>query len=179
MEKRPGALSNIEHVKYFILYILQCAKAPIPYTSLCDIAMYNGYVNYFDFSEGFTALKDAGLADMFEDENCAITPLGIQTEQEVSQKIPFTIRQKALYASALIVSNLHRDALINVNTKNREDGQVDMHFEISDGTDKLLDLKLLVINSEQAKILENNFRNNAEEIFSHILKGLTKDFSVE
>lgn len=179
MEKRPGSLSDAEHVKYFILYILKCAKSPIPYSSLCDIAMFNGYVNYFDFSEGFTALRDAGLTDMFEDETCAITPLGIDTEHEVSQKIPFTIRQKALYASALIVAKIHRDSLIDIGMVNRDDGQVDMHFEISDGTDKLMDLKLLVINSEQAQILENNFRNHAEEIFSHILKGLTKDFTLE
>ena len=161
-----GFISDKLEIKFLILYIAARVIEPVPFEVLQDLAMCDGGVDYFDFSEC--------LADLVRTEHLslrdglyAITQKGRDNSAICESSLPYSVR--------LQVERLRRNALVTASTTPREKGGYTLTLSLSDELDNVMRLELLVTKEDIAKELEKRFKKNAEGIYSKIIHLLYED----
>lgn len=169
-----GGLYDKSEVKLLTLYILANLGRPLTLQELSDTILSEGLCDYFTVSEGVRDLVLSGhIIEDIQDMNLYITDLGSQTSGQLSSTLPFTVREKALTAAYLCVAAMDRDAQITCDVlRNGEEYKLVMG--ISDLNTPVMELSLSVPNEAQAKKMKKRFKDNAEQIYQHIIELLAK-----
>ncbi len=94
----PGGLRDIFTVKLAILYVLSYWNTSISYTSLSEIILLDGLVDFFDFSSALYELLESChiLSQGKEKENYFITEKGSEAIGLFQERIPFSVREKLI-----------------------------------------------------------------------------------
>ncbi len=171
MEKQ-GFIHEKLDLKILILYIMRRLPNFIASDELSQLAMCDEGVNYFDFTDCLSELIDTEhveeQCDMFK-----ITEKGIRNGEAIETSIPFTVRKKAEVALAPIAERMKRDALISTGHKNSDNGACVAELALSDGVGEVIYMRLMTPNVETSVKIENNFKQNAEEIYGRIIEMLS------
>ena len=69
---------------------------------------------------------------------------------------------------APVAERIARDAMI-VTEHFMTDSGLTAHLAMSDGKGEIIDMRLLIANEAQAKLIEKNFRRSAESIYQQII----------
>ncbi|HAZ19519.1 MAG TPA: hypothetical protein DCY75_05030, partial [Clostridiales bacterium] len=70
-----------EEIKVFILYLLHQLKIPLSGEILSEIILWDGSVNYFDFSEAFDSLTQSKALTSMEQEGKVLYVVSPEGEQ--------------------------------------------------------------------------------------------------
>lgn len=163
-----GFISGKLEIKFLILYIASRVVEPVPFETLQEVAMCDGGVDYFGFSEC--------LADLVRTEHMAlsdglyaITDKGRRNSAVCESSLPYSVRMQVERNLVGYNEQLKRKALVGAQMEQRDKGGYTVTLSLRDELDELMSLSLLVTREDMALELQRRFRANAEEIYSKIL----------
>ena len=169
-----GFISDKLEIKFLILYIAARVIEPVPFEVLQDLAMCDGGVDYFDFSEC--------LADLVRTEHLslrdglyAITQKGRDNSAICESSLPYSVRLQVERNIIQYNQRLRRNALVTASTTPREKGGYTLTLSLSDELDNVMRLELLVTKEDIAKELEKRFKRNAEVIYGKLINLLYEE----
>ena len=161
---RLGFIHEKLDIKILILFILRRLPGEVEPETLCELCQCDGGIDYFDYSDC--------LSDLIETGNI-ITDKGAKNAEAVESSLPYSVRMKALKLLAPVEERLRRAAMITARHEVGENGCM-VELAMSDGKGEIIHLHLLCGDEEQAKLMEKNFRLNAENLYQEIAEMLSK-----
>lgn len=166
-----GFISDKLEIKFLILYIASRVVEPVPFETLQELAMCDGGVDYFGFSEC--------LADLVRTEHLtltdglyAVTDKGRRNGAVCESGLPYSVRMAAEQKLALCNEQLRRRALVKASVRPRSKGGYEVSLSLRDDLDELMSLRLLVTRQDMALELQKRFREGAEKLYAKILADL-------
>ena len=169
-----GFVRDKLNIKCLILFILKRLPAPVGRDMLTELTLIDNATNYFDYIECLTELERSGLI-IVTNEMYRITPIGIRDAEEMEDKVPYTVRMKALAGTERAAKILERESLIKTRHAEKPEGGYKVTLSLSDSLGEMLKMDVLAGNEKQAEEMERRFRKNAESIYIRITSLLTED----
>lgn len=174
---RHGFIRSKDEIKFLILYSLSFVKFPINFDNILDVCTWcdDGF-DYFEFNIAFNELVASHHIEEFTDEavkTYIITRKGIDTSIAFENKLPVSIKELANISALRVTRTIRRDSCISASTARRE---AENDFVVTLKMDDIFALDFMVVSESQANLLEMQFKQNAEKIYSDILYSLTKDY---
>lgn len=162
-----------QNVKIFVLYLMQNINYPMDYITVNDIVMQNDYVLYLDFAESFHEMLDAGLIEVFAqnehgDDLYVVTSKGRLIAQELHGEIHMALLQKSLSCALRYLDFRKRGITISCKIEKREDGRYDVICTVNEKNSPILTTTLAVDNLKFAQKMEDNFRDHPEIVYRGI-----------
>ena len=167
-----GFISGKLEIKFLILYIASRVVEPVPFETLQEVAMCDGGVDYFGFSECLADLVRTEHLRVDQDGLYVITEKGRRNSAICESSLPYSVRMAAEQKLTLCNEQLKRRALVKTDLRSREKGGYEVSLSLSDELDELMNLRLLVTRQDMALELQKRFREGAEKIYAKILADL-------
>ena len=166
-----GFISDKLEIKFLILYIASRLVEPVPFEVLQDLAMCDGGVDYFGFSE---CMADLIRTEHLEEKDglYAITAKGRRNSGICETSLPYSVRMQAEQKLAQCNERLRRRTLVGASIQPREKGGYEVTLTLNDELDELMTLRLLVTRQDMALDLQKRFRERGEELYGKILADL-------
>ena len=172
MGERLGFINDKLDIKLLILFVLRRLPSEIDMEKLADLVLIDGGVGYFDYKECLAELMTS--AQVHEEGGMVkITAKGIRNEEILENDLPYSVRHKAEITLAPVADEMRRSSMILANHEEGESG-VTVYLSVSDGIGTILDMKILASSSEQAELIESNFRKKAEAYYNRFIEALTE-----
>lgn len=162
-------------IKFLILYIADRLIQPVPYDVILDLAMCDGGVGYFDFSECLADLVRTEHLSQSEDGLYAITPKGRRNSSICETSLPYSVRLRCDRNLAERNRQLRRKSQVRSDYRRREDGVYAVRLSLDDDRGSVLDLGLAVPREDMAKALAERFQKAPERLYGRILDVLLDD----
>lgn len=179
-------LKDKNDIKIFILYLLKNLNYPLDFNTIGDIVVQDEFVNYFDFAECFAELLDCGNieklpadkgADGEHKELYRITQNGITIAEQLQSALLNMIKEKSLKSAMRLLSFKSRGSDVSCSYTEREDGRFDLHCEVSEKDNKILELGLIIESKYQLDKMLYNFNERPEVVYRGIISLLTGDIN--
>lgn len=160
--------------KLLILYIIDNFNHRLKENDLSYFVLDIELFNYFYFKQYLKELESTGLVLFDDNKKYYLSEDGTNTlnifyEQIPEENIKFLDEKIEKYRHELLLKN-------SVSTETfEESGANYAHLKIKDDEIDVLDLKIETSDEEMAKKISANFKKNAENIYSEILKILTEE----
>ena len=170
-------LTEKTDIKVFILYLLKNIKEPIEFSTINDIVLQDGFVNYFDFSICFGELVEGGQIEELDGEKGSVYKISQRGEEAVSNvemRLFNTVRVKALRSALRLLAFYKSGSRIKSSVTETEGGYI-LNCIIEDSKRKLLDLNVFLTEKYYAETLRNNYEERAENIYKGVLALLSGD----
>ena len=168
-----GLMQDKLDIKILILFILRRLPERVAEDVLTELAISESGVGYFDYAEALAELVDTDHVT-HEKSGYKITEKGIRNGTVIESSIPYSVRNKAERLLAPIAMNMRRDAMIKTSHELTDVGCM-VELSMADNKGDIISMKLVTSSEDQAQIMENNFRKNAEEIYNKIAEMMLKD----
>ena len=133
-------LTEKTDIKVFILYLLKNIKEPLEFSTINDIVLQDGFVNYFDFSICFGELVEGGQIEELDGEKGSlykISALGEEAVSNVEMRLFNTVRVKALRSALRLLAFYKSGSRIKSSVTETEGGYI-LNCIIEDSKRKLL-----------------------------------------
>ena len=159
-------------IKILILFVLRRLPGVVDPSELSDLCRScdEGF-DYFEYSDCLADLIDNGLIAENED-GFSISEKGAKNVEIVENDIPYSVRSRAEKLLKPLRDRLRREAMIKTSHVNEKNGCF-VQLSMSDGEGDVINLRLLCGGEEQAKIMEKNFRKNAEAFYQQFIELLS------
>lgn len=160
--------------KLLILYIIDNFNHKLKENDLSFFVLDIELFNYFYFKQYLKELESTGLVLFDGDKKYYLSEDGVKTLNIFYERIPeenikFLDEKIEKYRHELLLKN-------SVSAETFEESGVNYaHLKIKDDEIDVLDLKIETSDEEMAKKISANFKKNAENIYSEILKILTEE----
>lgn len=160
--------------KLLILYIIDNFNHKLKENDLSYFVLDIELFNYFYFKQYLKELESTGLVLFDGDKKYYLSEDGVNTlnifyEQIPEENIKFLDEKIEIYRHELVLKN-------SVLAETFEEkGANYAHLKIKDDEIDILDLKIETSDKIMAKKISANFKKNAENIYSEILKILTEE----
>lgn len=167
-----GFIREEEDVKYLILFALRFFPFAIPEADLLDVVLVDDAFGYFEFSQAFADLQKQKFVSSVESQGetyYLLTPQGEEIISVMADALPLSVRDKAEKSALRVIAKTRRDASIRAGHTENEDGSYTVTLKVCDGAAEQFSLSMMVYTPRQCALIENNFRENAEQIYSQIL----------
>ena len=164
-----GFISDKLEIKFLILYIAARVAGPVPFEALQDLAMCDGGVDYFGFSECLADLVRTEHLTLDGQGLYAITEKGRRNSAICESSLPLSVRGQVDQNLVDWNERIRRQALVGAQVEERGQGGYAVRLSLSDELDERMELRLLVTRKELAKEIQGRFRDNAEGIYTKIL----------
>ena len=159
-------------IKILILFILRRLPDAVSKEDLSELALRDGNVGYFEYADCLAELVDSGHVEQ-NGNFYKITECGAHNCEVVESSLPYTIRTSLEKHIAPVAEEMRRRAMIKTSYETDETG-CRAYLSLSDGLGKIFDLQILCGGEEQAKAIKENFRQNAELLYTKIMELLLK-----
>ena len=167
----PGGLRDKNEIKILICYIVEKMEIPLEKNDIILVLQAYGLANYFEVSEAFSDLESNGSIEKV-DEKISITPQGKIIVEELSQKLPATVRDKALKIIKAYGERMKIEKENKVIIRENKYG-FDVTCIVSGGNFDMLKLTLYAPDKEFANTIKNNFYKNPGQVYNYILSLVT------
>ncbi len=175
MEQRLGFIRDSMDLKVLILYILRKIPKPINYDALLDVTLHcDQGIGYFELSQCIAELVSTEHI-AFSDGLYSITEKGIANGEVTQSGLPYSVRLRADKAAEELSKYMERDSMIVTEHELRQNGGFTVKLSMSDGIGKVISMELLIGDDKQAKLMEKNFRKNAEDVYSKLVNILLEE----
>ena len=172
MDGNFGYINEKLEIKILILYILRRLPLPVNLETLTELAMCDGKISYFDFTECVSALvktEHISLAGGY----FSITEKGIRNGTTTEKSLPYVIRERLDKSTSRIRTTQMRDALIKADHRKKTDGTCVVNLSLSDGLGDVIKIQLYAADENQALDIMKGFRKNAENSYITLIESLS------
>lgn len=169
---RQGYVREPEDIKYLILYCLSLLPITVSQDNLMDIVMIDDGFGYFEFAQYFQELLDSKHISEIEsagEKQYLLTIKGKQVVDLMEGHLRASVCDKAQAAVIRVVRKIRRADSIKTQHRDNGDGTFTTTLTICDKSTDIASMSMLVYSERQCRILEDNFRQNAEYIFKGFL----------
>ncbi len=174
------------YVKVFILYLLKNINRPLDYNTINDIALYDGYVGYFDFATCFSELLDDEHIEEIKGgegklDTYYITPKGISVAEHLSGDIFADIRDRSLKSALKLISFKERGAEVVYHCEDipaDEGGGYLVTCGIKEKKRDVCTITVKVDSKERADAIRANFNEKPEVIYKGAIALLSGDMNL-
>ena len=113
----PGGLRTSQEIKILICYLLRTVEQPMLRDDVTDILVGNGMANYFDIEEAMEELLRLQHLVQSDDRRIATTVSGAQIGDELSVRIPYTLRERSVKAALRLLRrrSIEKDNTVTVD----------------------------------------------------------------
>lgn len=163
-------------IKIFILYLMKNVHRPLDFTTVSEISVQDGFVNYFDFAACFAELIDTGsIRESVKDgvPSYDITEKGIMVVSELQSNIMNIIREKSLRSALRLLSFKERGSRISCDHEQIGDDKYIMHCEISEKDELVMKLSLEVDSKQMLDKMMYKFDEKPEVLYKGVIAILT------
>lgn len=173
LDEEFGFIRGKLDLKILILYVLARLPGPVGRDDLADVVFCDGGVDYFTYSDCLSELESTGHIHEL-DGKYVITESGRTDGAIMETSLPASVRAQADMAMLPLAAKISRDALIQTGHEKTKQGCI-VELAVEDGQGEILSMRLLAANERQARRMEDNFRNMAEELYVRIVDTLSKE----
>jgi predicted transcriptional regulator len=161
--------------KLSILYYVQCLGIPLTNSQIIDYFLENNLINYFDLQQFLIDLVSGGFLDCLETRSSnffGITPKGTEILNFFKKRIPATIRESIESFADINREHMRKESQITADYAKIYPGEYEVTCKVIEKELTLMELKINVATSQQAKTLCNNWKTGAPEIYRFIIQRL-------
>lgn len=169
-------LTDFNDIKIFILYLMKNLHRPLDFTTVSEISVQDGFVNYFDFATCFAELIDSdSIKESMIDGSPVyeITDNGILVVSELQSSIMNVIREKSLRSALRLLSFKERGSKISCDYKQVGEDKYIMDCEITEKDELVMKISLGVESKQLLDMMLYNFDNKPEVVYKGLFAILT------
>lgn len=170
-----GFIHDKLEIKFLILYIAARVIEPIPFDTVLDLTMCDDAIDYFDFSECLNDLVKTEHLTLSEEGLYAITDKGLRNSQICESSLPYSVRLRCDKNIAIWNRKLRRKSQVRAAWDPRSNGTYTVRLNLDDDMGSVMDLRLMVVREDMAKVLAERFRKDPEKLYSKIMDLLLSD----
>ena len=132
-------------------------------------------IDYFDFSECLCDLVKTQHLTLSEDGLYAITDKGLRNSQICESSLPYSVRLRCDKNIAIWNRKLRRKSQVRAVWDQRANGTYTVRLNLDDDMGSVMDLRLMVVREDMAKVLSERFQKDPEKLYSKIMDLLLSD----
>ena len=170
-----GFIHDKLELKFLILYIAARVIEPIPFDTMLDLTMCDDAVDYFDFTECLRDLVDTEHLTLSQDGLYSITEKGLRNSKICESSLAYSVRLRCDKNLAAWNRKLRRKNQVKTSVDQRSNGTFTVRMSLDDDMGNVMDLKLMAVRQDIAKLLADRFQKEPERIYSQIMKLLMED----
>lgn len=167
--------SKLADNKLILLYILGKAEIPLTRDQVNNIVLENNLLDYFTLQQCMTELEQSDLLKLVEtSQNITLTlsENGVKALEVFSGRIydgSKKIIDKYLSSNR---TNLKKESQIIADFYKNNEKEYIVNLKVIENNMVLIDLKLSVVSSKQAKFICEKWKNSSEKIYGQIMNTL-------
>ncbi|NLJ41207.1 MAG: DUF4364 family protein [Clostridiales bacterium] len=161
--------------KLTILYYIQCLGIPLTNGQITRFFTENTIINYFDLQQYILELVSGGLVNNIETGNLQLLVMTNKGNEALSyfrKRIPPALRNTIESYAEENRSYLKGESQITADYKKIDHNQYEVVCKVTEKDLVLMELKLNIPTSEQAKDICRNWKAHAPKVFKGILDDL-------
>ena len=171
---RTGFIQNELDLK---LYIMSRTAAPVTFNQLLDVALCDAGVDYFSLTEVVGHLVETGHLEQ-TGQVYAITEKGRRNSEICESSLPYSVRMHCDENLVKVNEVLRREAQVQSQQYDNEDGTCTLRLLFNDAGGPLLDLSLLVPDRIQAAAMAGRFRQDPAKLYHAVIALLSEQEGV-
>ena len=171
----PGYIQSDLDQKVLILYIMNRVAAPITMDQLLELCLCDEGVSYFTFQPAVSHLVETEHLTL-TDGLYSITEKGRHNSHVCESSLPFSVRRRCDSNLSVLNAQLRRDAQVQGQLTQREDGTYTVCLQLDDDVGTLMRVELLTPSHTQAQRLVDQFKAHPEQVYSGVVSTLLSDF---
>ena len=170
---RYGFIRTKDEIKFLILLCMEHFHEPISFEDLIDVCTWcdDGF-SYFELCEAFQELQGSAHIVAEEDGRFSLTEKGRQTSAAFHRSLPLTVREAAEASALRVIRKHRRDAAVYSSVNKLGDNEYDITLTM----EGVFSLRMSVVSTQQAALLERNFKKHAEKIYNRVLDAMLSDY---
>ncbi len=169
--KMASAMRDDE-IKLLILYLLDQLKTPLSGEVLSEIVLWDGNINFFDFSAAFDALTQSRALLPLDGEGAktryTLSPEGQEILRCMGESLSESIRYKALRSATRLLAYRNQGRSASATLSETADG-FSLRCVIRDREEVFMDLTLYPKSRYEAESFKIRFENNPEDLLRGVL----------
>lgn len=170
-----GGLYQKEDVKILILYTLSKINRAVHTSVMVDMFLNTDIVEYFTLAQAIDELiSTEHIAVDVEEGVTVLTRLGYEAADQLYTRLPLYARERALKGALGLLSKIERQSGTVTKTIER-DGQYIAQCSLMESDSVLLKMELLVPSPEFSFTIEENFKNQAFDIYKFVIERLSRN----
>ena len=170
-----GFIHDKLELKFLILYIAARVIEPIPFDTMLDLTMCDDAVDYFDFTECLRDLVDTEHLTLSQDGLYSITEKGLRNSKICESSLAYSVRLRCDKNLEVWNRKLRRKSQVKATWEQRSNGTYTVRLSLDDDAGSLMDLKLMAVREDMAKLLAGRFRQAPEKLYGQIMNLLLED----
>ena len=169
---RQGFVREEQEIKYLILFCMTFLPFAVSESDLLDIVLIDDGFGYFEFKQALDHLVENRLVAQVaagQEIQYALTPKGAALVPAAGEELRSSVRDKAEQAALRVVRKIRRSTSLRAEHAENADGSYTVCLQINDNELQLAKIELMVVTKRQCQMLEESFKQNAEEIYKELL----------
>jgi len=163
---------NLAENKVLILYILDRLNKDITNDGLYKIISAINNINYFYFQQTLTDLLDTNLVGSYTKEEetvIKITSEGKNAFSLTKDILPGIVKLKADNVFNEQLSSIEEESSITAEFIPKNENEYTVRCKITENNETIFEVKTFAGSRDRAKVIADNWRNNASQIYPKIL----------
>ena len=170
-----GFIHDKLDIKFLILYITARVIEPIPFDTVLDLTLCDDAIDYFDFSECLQDLVKTEHLTLSEDGLYSITEKGLRNSKICESSLAYSVRLRCDKNLEEWNRKLRRKSQVKASWEQRPNGTYTVRLSLDDDVGNVMDLKLMAVREDMAKILAARFQKAPEKLYTEIMSLLLHD----
>jgi predicted transcriptional regulator len=159
--------------KLLILYILDKIKMDLTNSQITQLIMETELMNYFSLQEFLSQLIESNFVQIYNESNkelYSLTTKGIQALEYFLGRIPQDIKDKIDIYTIQNKDQILNDTQVKSDFIKVSDNEFIVSLKVIENQTNLIDLNLNVSSNKQAKLICDNWKNNASHLYADIIQ---------
>lgn len=159
--------------KLLILYILDKIKMDLTNSQITQLIMETELMNYFSLQEFLSQLIESNFVQIYNESNkelYSLTTKGMQALEYFLGRIPQDIKDKIDIYTIQNKDQILNDTQVKSDFIKVSDNEFIVSLKVIENQTNLIDLNLNVSSNKQAKLICDNWKNNASHLYADIIQ---------
>ncbi|RDY24410.1 DUF4364 family protein [Romboutsia maritimum] len=173
-----NSYEELAYHKLLILYILNKINMDLTNSQITQVVLETEMMNYFSLQQLLSQLMESKFLTTYKNsdrEYCSLTQKGLETLEYFLSRIPVGVTKKIDEYIVLNKENLLADTQVKSSFVKQSDTEFIVNLRVIENQSNLIDLNLNVSSEKQAKLICNNWKNNASYMYAEVIDLLIRD----
>ncbi|KXZ40296.1 protein of unknown function [Alkalithermobacter thermoalcaliphilus JW-YL-7 = DSM 7308] len=163
--------------KLLILYILDKMEIPLTNSQITQVIMENEFVDYFSLQQFISELVQSNFIKILNEEGkdyYSLTEKSIEALEYFISRIPEDMKEKIDKYVLENKENILKETQIKSNFYKKGPDEFVVNLKVIEKHIELINIDLNVPSNKQAKLICDNWKKNAPDIYGEIIQLLIK-----